>query len=128
MMKSFLVGMITVIVAISGTDANAVLINFDDQNLTGPSTFGATSGTPQAVDIATSAGQVAFGGGVILTNTTNQPADETSVYATSSFAGTLGNPLTITFAQPVTNVLIDIINGLDQPVDYAVTDNLGNSS
>jgi hypothetical protein len=116
---------ISALLMISG-EAHAVLINFDDQNLTGSNAFTKNEAS-QTLNIATSAGLVTITGGVVLTNALNQPADESSVYGTSSFAG-LQNPITITFAQPVTNVLIDVINGLKFPVDYAISDNQGHSS
>jgi len=115
----------------------AVLINFDDQGLTGPSTFAGTPGTPQAFSVSTSAGTVSFDGGVILTTTSNLPANQSSVYGTADFAGSLQNPITITFAQPITNFLVDIINGLTindptsgqpVPIEYQLADNQGHSA
>ena len=128
-MKFILMGIFMGSLLLMSEEARAVLINFDDQGLTGPSQFASTSGV-QPLDISTSAGHVAFNGGVILTSTTHQPADQTSVYGTADkfLAPGLVNPLTITFDQPVTNVLIDIVNGLDLPVTYQVADNLGHSS
>jgi hypothetical protein len=104
----------------------AVTINFDDQGLTGPSLFGGQS--PQTVVVPTSAGNVTFTGGVIMTNTTNLPANETSVYGTADFAGSLLNPITITFQNPVTNFLVDVLNGETSGGEYKVADNEGHSS
>ncbi len=108
--------------------AGAVTINFDDQGLTGPSTFGAASPSPQTVVIATSAGNVTFEGGVILENTTNLPANQTALYGTASFGSGLSNPITITFENPITNFLISVVNGVPETLGYTVSDNAGNSS
>jgi hypothetical protein len=113
------------------TPASAVLIDFDSQGLTGPSTYAAACAAvscPQTVIVSTSAGNVTFTGGVILTNTTNLPADKTSVYGTADFASGLVNPVTITFENPVTNFLVDVLNGETTNIDYTVSDNSGNSS
>ena len=58
------------------TYAQAEIVNFEA--LTGPSTF-AAAGPAQPVTISTTLGNVTISGGVILTNATNLPADETSV-------------------------------------------------
>jgi hypothetical protein len=117
------------------TPASAVLIDFDSEGFNGPSTFAAACAAiscPQMVVVPTVAGNVTFTGGVILTNTTNLPADETSVYGTASVSAVgvpnLVNPITITFQNPVTNFLVDVLNGLTTNIDYKVSDNMGNSS
>jgi hypothetical protein len=110
--------------------ASAITIDFDSQGLSGPSTFAAACAVtcPQAVTVGTAAGNVTFTGGVILTNTTFLPADQTSLYGTANFASGLLNPITITFQNPVTNFLVDVLNGESFDVDYTVSDNNGNSS
>jgi hypothetical protein len=109
--------------------AKAVLITLEDQ--TGPTTYAAACAAitcPQTVVENTSAGQATFTGGVILTNPTSLPADETSVYGSTSFVSGLVNPITITFQNAVSNFLVDVINGLTTTTSYTVADNVGNSS
>jgi hypothetical protein len=131
-MKKLLKGMLTLLVLIVFTSlawqVQAELINFDDQGLTGPSTFAAASPSPQHLDISTAIGTVQFDGGVILTNTTNLPANQTSVYGTASFGNNLANPLTITFPSNITNFFLDVYNGLTTDRNFRVSDNLGNSA
>jgi hypothetical protein len=64
-----------------------------------------------------------------LTNATNLPADETSLYGTADTADpSLANPLTVTFSSPISNFFLDVINGNTVSVDYTVADNLGNTA
>jgi hypothetical protein len=109
-------------------NAKAEVINFDDQGLSGPSTFAAASPSPQHLDIATSIGTVQFDGGVILTNTTNLPANQTSLYGTADFGSNLSNPLTVTFPSNISNFFLDVYNGETFNVDYRVSDNAGHSA
>ncbi len=102
--------------------ANAFIVDFEDQ--TGPSTFGA----PNETLTYTFPGVTAtFTGGTILTNTTNLPADETSVYGTVSDTPN-SNPLTITFSEPVHNFFLDILNGNTINETYTIADDLGNTA
>lgn len=129
-MQKFYIAGITVGMLVMGlaNQASAASINFDDQGLTGPSTF-AAAGPAQTLNISTSAGNVQLKGGVILTNATNLPADETSVYGTASFGDpSLTNPITLTFANPIQNFFLDVLNGNNQSITYTVADNAGNSS
>ena len=103
------------------------VINFDDQGLTGPSTFGA-AGPAQVHTITVDGVTATFTGGVILENTTNLPANQTALYGTANFGTGLSNPLTITFSQPITNFFLNVYNGLTTNIDYVVSDNAGNSS
>jgi hypothetical protein len=113
--------------------ASAVVIDFE--TFAGPSTF-AAAGNAQTLNIPTTIGIVKFQGGVILTNTTNLPADETSIYGTAGNAANIGvtpgsgftNPLTITFPVPIQNFFLDVLNGNVQNVTYQLADNLGNSA
>ena len=107
-----------------GHPTNATTINFDDQGITGPSTFG---GPEDTRTISTVDGNVTFSGGTFLTNTTNLPADQTTVYGTVSDPQ-YSNPLTVTFQNPVTNFFLDVLNGNTTTVDYTVADNAGHSS
>lgn len=109
----------------SGQEASAVVIDFDAQGLTGPSLFG---GPAEHLSIATSIGNVQFDGGMILTNTANLPANQSSVYGTADFGTGLSNPLTVTFPAPITNFFLDVFNGETFAVQYNVSDNIGNSS
>ena len=75
-------------------------------------------------------------GGVILTNATNLPADETSIYGTAGNASNIGvslgtgftNPLVVTFPVPISNFFLDVLNGNIIPVAYDLSDNAGNSA
>jgi hypothetical protein len=77
-------------------------------------------------------------GGVILTATTACPANQTSVYGTAKWHNptypsmdpdpSLTNPITITFSKNVTNLYLNLYNGMLVPIPYRVSDNLGNSS
>jgi len=107
--------------------ASASVINFDDQGLTGPSLF-VDAGPAQTIPITIDGVTATFKGGVILTNTTNLPADSTSIYGTASFGSNLSNPITIDFSQPINNFLVDVLNGNTEPIDYTISDNAGNSS
>lgn len=103
--------------------ASADVINFDDQGLSGPSTF-AAAGPAQTLNI----NGVVFQGGVILKNTTNLPANTTSLYGTAYFGTETLNPLVITFPSNISNFFLDVYNGLTTNIDYKVFDNLGNQA
>lgn len=107
--------------------ASASVINFDDQGLTGPSLF-SNAGPAQTIPITVDGVTATFKGGVILQNTANLPANQTSIYGTASFGSNLSNPLTITFDKAITNFLVDVLNGNTEPIDYTISDNAGNSS
>jgi hypothetical protein len=129
-LKNLLIIFVAVLLGVIGIthNAKAEVINFDAQGLSGPDIFAAASPSPQHLDILTSIGNVQFDGGVILTNTTFLPANQTSLYGTASFGTDLSNPLTITFASNITNFFLDVYNGLTTNIDYKVYDNLGNSA
>ncbi|MBX3636766.1 MAG: hypothetical protein KF683_15450 [Rubrivivax sp.] len=110
------------VLASVSTQATASFINFDDQGLVGPSTFADASPSPQTIDITQGAVTATFTGGVILTQTTNLPANQTSIYGTASFGTGLSNPLTISFSQPVTNLILDVLNGDTVVADFEVSD------
>lgn len=115
------------------SQASAITINFDNQGLVGPSLF-RDAGRAQVINIPTTAGNVRFEGGVILTNTTNLPANQTSIYGTAATGSgviadpSLTNPLKITFAQPINNFFLDVFNGVTEDIAYTVADNAGNSA
>jgi hypothetical protein len=114
------------------TSAEASVINFE--TLTGPTTYEA-AGNAQTLNITTDIGVVTITGGVILTNATNLPANETSIYGTAANAASIGvstgsgftNPIVITFPTAITNFFLNVLNGNTQTVTYRVADNLGNS-
>jgi hypothetical protein len=103
------------------------VIDFDSQGLTGPSLFADANPIPQTIPITVDGITVTFNFGVILTQTTNLPADQTSVYGTASFVPGMSNPLVITFSQPVTNFFMNLYNGQTTDATYNVSDNNGNS-
>ena len=107
----------------------------DFETFSGPSTF-AAAGDATTLSVPTAIGTVTISGGVILTNATNLPADETSIYGTAGNASNIGvtvgtgftNPLTITFPVAINNFFVDVLNGNTMPVTYRVADNMGNSN
>jgi hypothetical protein len=118
-------------VSFGATSASADTIDFE--GITGPTYFGA-AGPSSPLTIALSTGSVTFTGGVVLTDTTNLPADETSVYGTLS-AGLGGdpsytNPITMTFSSDVivSNLSLTVFNGLDSPDTFTVSDGQGDST
>jgi PEP-CTERM motif len=99
--------------------ASADIINFDAQAAGRGGVFTGTVDSPLVIDGAT------FRGGELLNNETNSN-DETGVYATATVvAGAYTNPLTITFATPVSAFSIVVAN--NSPGTYTVADNLGGS-
>ena len=87
---------------LSTVSASATLIDFQDQPA-GPSAFGVIAA--QTLTYTFGSLSATFNGGAILTNEQLQTTDFSNAYATISFAnggnGTLSNPLTISFNQPV---------------------------
>jgi hypothetical protein len=104
------------------TQARAEVINFE--NYTGPDVFG---GPPQTLNVSTSIGNVIVSGGVILTNETNLPADESSVYGTA-FIGSYSNTITLKFPSNINNFFLNIYNGETYADSFTVADNLGHSN
>ena len=111
-----------VVTMLSGSSAFADVIDFE--TFSGPTLF---CSSPNTLSIPTSIGNVSVSGGTILTNATNAPADETSVYATTSGCG-LSNTLTLTFSQNINNFFLDVFNGQTHTDTFTVSDNLGNST
>lgn len=102
--------------------ANADVITFEDQN--GPSLFSQATPAPQTLVYP----HAIFQGGVILTNASNLPADETTIYGTASFKSGLLNPITISFDHAVNNVFFDLLNGQNGNQNYVIADNNGHSA
>jgi hypothetical protein len=119
---------VAAVVAMLGQASWATKINFDDQGLTGPDVFASASPSPQTIVINAGGDAVTFTGGVILTNTTNLPADETSVYGSADFGTGNTNPMEIAFSNPITNFYMNLYNGEGMDMTYTVKDNLGNSA
>ncbi|HEY0438373.1 MAG TPA: PEPxxWA-CTERM sorting domain-containing protein [Phenylobacterium sp.] len=108
------------------TGANATIINFDDQGLTGPCCAASTSAGP--LSITAGGDTVDFTNGAILTNEASLPADTTSVYYNSFFLpGTSGSSMTITFSNPINNFFLNLYNGWVTPDTFTVSDNAGRS-
>lgn len=107
-------------------------VNFN--NITGPSLY-VDAGPPQVLNFTTASGtDVTVSGGVVLTNATNSPADETSAYSTISYfpglpaANHYSNPLTISFSHKINDLALTVLNGLTSNATYRVTDNAGNTA
>ena len=115
-----------------GEQSKSDIITFDDQGLTGPSTFSATS--PMSVSVVSPGGVgVTFTGGTILTNTTALPADETSIYGTAGFASPQGpggyeNLITISFDQPIQNFIATLLNGSTITAEFQAVDGMGDTA
>ena len=107
----------------SAVGATAATTTIDFESLTGPSQF-----CPPAAP-ALEIGDATFSGGAILSAVEGLPANQTTVYGTEVGCGEgYECEITITFSNPVTNVKVDVYNGvLTSPVSYTVTDNLGGS-
>jgi len=107
--------------AVAPATATATLITFDPQasghggNLTG------IPDSPLIIGIAT------FTGGELLNAEVGLNADQTGVLASQGLFGSgETNPLTITFASPVSDLSVFVVNG-DDVRSYTVADNLGRS-
>jgi len=122
MSKRIAILICTLATILPGASAFADVIDFE--SFSGPRTF---CNSPQTLSIPTSIGNVNISGGTILTNATNAPADETSVYATTSGCG-LSNTLTLMFPQNINNFFLDVFNGQTFPDTFTVSDNMGNST
>jgi hypothetical protein len=107
--------------AVAVVPATAATIDFDSQ---ASNRGGNLTGIPDSpLTIATAT----FTGGELLLGEVGLNADPTGVYASEGlFASGETNPLVITFAVPVQNFSIFLLNG-DDARSYTVTDNLGDS-
>jgi len=131
-MRKYLMTLLVCVALLSiCTQAFATLINFDDQGLSGPQLFGGPMQVITLTNVGGSGIDATFSGGVILTNATNFPANNTSVYGTYLGGGTnygYTNPMTVTFSQPVSNFFLDLYNGWTNDRTFTVFDNNGNST
>jgi hypothetical protein len=101
------------------------LINFGDDGYSGPTLFRET--TPADITVG---GSVRISGGGILSDETNLPVDEGTVYGTASpdIGGSGFLPaITISFAGGIQNFSFNLINGETVPETYVISDNIGNS-
>jgi len=96
--------------------AATTTINFD--SLSGPSLFCSAATPPLTIGHAT------FSGGVIMKAVTGLPADQTTVYGTSTCPG-YSNTITIAFDVPVTDFSVEVLNGDVTTISYTVADDLG---
>jgi hypothetical protein len=103
-------------VGVGSAQAASTTINFD--SLTGPSTFCSPAAPPLTIGDAT------FSGGVVMSQVTNLPADQTTVYGTFNCPG-YSNTITITLATPVLDFSVEVLNGDIMTVSYTVADDLG---
>lgn len=90
----------------------------DFEQFSGPSVF-TTASAPVHV-----AGAM-FSGGEVLRNTTFAPADQSAIYATSSFCSSCLQTITINFTFKVSGFSVFIGNGNIVTVAYTVTDDQG---
>jgi PEP-CTERM motif len=104
--------------------ASADIITFEDQP-PGPSLFGGPAET--LTYLTTTSGTLTITGGTVLTNATNAPADETTIYGTCS-CGSYLNTITLTWTAPITNFFMDLYNGQTNTDTYTVTDNVGDTA
>lgn len=116
--------------AFAAAPANAYIINFTAEGVPHGPSF-ASQATAGGLDITTPIGTVVFNGGAVLTDASNAPADEGTVYYTSFFCcgtGTTPNTLTITFPQNINNFFVDLYNGETYSDTFTASDNNGEST
>src|SRR4029453_9668707 len=118
------------IVLIAG-QARAATIDFEDR--TGPPLFaGVDPFEPQQLQYSVGGADVVIDGGVLLDETFNGPANQSTIYGTACFGGCsapeLVNPLTVTFSKAIDNFFLDVYNGWIVDVLYRVSDKTGHFS
>jgi hypothetical protein len=123
-------------IALAAGTAEATVIDFDSQSLSGPGTY-AAAGANRDLSIATAAGNVTITGGTVLTQETFLPANSTSLYGTAFFAAPLATStsstgyrptITLNFPTLVNSFYLDVYNGQTFNVTYTVADNNGHSA
>ena len=137
--RRFLAPVIWSALVCGGAFGQQISIDFEAQCSHGQQSSGPCSstfvqaGAAQTLTIPTSLGNVMVQGGVLLDRATNEPADESAIYATASTpnipapAGAQES-ITITFPSAVTNFDLMVLNGLPTTTAYTVSDNAGHSS
>src|SRR3954470_23852324 len=101
--------------------ADATTIDFEAQAVNRGGNLTGVPDSPLGIGVAT------FRGGELLRTEAGLDADITAVYASQGLFGSgETNPLTITFAVPVENFSLQVLNG-DDVRNYTVSDDLGDS-
>jgi hypothetical protein len=101
--------------------ASATVIDFEPQAANRGGNLTGTPDSPLTIGVAT------FTGGELLSDEVGLNADGTGVYASEGLFGSgETNPLVVTFAAPVQDFSVLILNG-DDVRRYTVSDNLGDS-
>jgi hypothetical protein len=101
--------------------ATATTIDFDAQAVNTGGNLTGIPDSPLTIGIAT------LTGGELLSGEVGLNADSTGIYASEGLFGSgETNPVLITFAMPVANFRIFVLNG-DDTRSYTVSDNLGDS-
>ena len=129
------------VLSICATLAQATVINFASEGVTGTGCCFAYAGNAQTLTITDGGYNVVFGGGTPLgPNISFLPATDSVAYGTADFANGGGqsgytNPLTIQFFNAVTNApenvsnfFLDLFNGNTVSVNYTLKDNIGNGA
>ena len=104
-------------------NAAAMPIDFESQGASIPGTFGQNSSDTSSLVMLVNGITVTFSGGILLSRATDLPANETSVYGTTSYVGAMDNPLRITFSAPVDNLVFSLYNGQTANTQYEATEN-----
>jgi len=106
--------------------AHATIITFDAQGLFGPCCASIPATT---INVTAGGDSVSFANGAILTNESNLPADQTSVFYNSFFLpNSAGAAMTITFSADISNFFLDLYNGETYADVFTVSDNMGRST
>jgi PEP-CTERM motif len=118
-------------IVLIAAQARAATIDFEDR--TGPPLFADVDPfEPQQLQYSVGGADVVIDGGVLLDETLNVPANQSTIYGTACFGGCsapeLVNPLTLTFSKAIDNFFLDVYNGWIVDVLYRVSDNNGNSA
>ena len=106
------------LIPLSSALCQSQTINFAEYS--GPSIF-------SAVDPPLQVGPATLSGGQILTDATNAPADEGTIYGTANFCSGCLPTITVDFSVPVSQLSMFLINGETFTVTYTVVDNQGGS-
>jgi pimeloyl-ACP methyl ester carboxylesterase len=104
--------------AANSASGQSQIIEFTE--FAGPSLF-------NAIEPPLQVGAATISGGQILTNTTNLPIDQQTVYGTADFCTGCLPAITIDFALPVSKFSVFLLNGSTVTFTYTVADNQGGS-
>lgn len=99
--------------------AQAVPVDFGSEGTTVPGTFALSSADPLV--IVAGGITVTLSGGALLSQVSDLPADQNTVYGAASYVGAMSNPLTITFSAPVDDLAFTLYNGQTANTLYAAT-------